>query len=81
MIFWSENGASDEDYFVDVMAWVETVRIAIGEPSHSIFQSWALGPEGRLDVPANLPETSRHSHTRLLDEGLTALHGGTRRSR
>lgn len=81
VIFWSENGASDEDYFVDVMAWVETVRIAIGEPSQSIFQSWAVGPEGRLDVPANLPETSRHSHTRLLEEGLTALHGGTRRTR
>jgi hypothetical protein len=81
VIFWSENGESDEGYFVDVMGWVETVRIAIGEPSHSIFQSWAVSPEGRLDVPANLPSTSDYSHTRLVDEGLAALRGGTRPSR
>ena len=81
VIFWSEVGTSDEAYFADVMGWVETVRISIGEPSHAIFQSWAVGPEGRLDVPANLPDGSRHSHTRLLDEGLTALRGGTRRPR
>jgi hypothetical protein len=81
VIFWSEVGTSDEAYFADVMGWVETVRISIGEPSHSIFQSWAVGPEGRLDVPANLPDASRHSHTRLLDEGLVALRGGTRRRR
>jgi hypothetical protein len=81
VIFWSENGESDEAYFVDVMGWVETVRIAIGEPSHSIFQSWAVSPEGRLDVPANLPSTSDYSHVRLLGEGLTALRGGTPRPR
>jgi len=81
VIFWSENGESDEDYFVDVMGWVETVRIAIGEPSHSIFQSWAVSPEGRLDVPANLPSTSDYSHVRLAGEGLTALRGGTARPR
>jgi hypothetical protein len=81
VIFWSENGESDEEYFVDVMGWVETVRIAIGEPSHSVFQSWAVSPEGRLDLPANLPSSSEYSHTRLLGEGLTALRGGTRRSR
>ena len=81
VIFWSENGESDEAYFVDVMGWVETVRIAIGEPSHSVFQSWAVSPEGRLDIPANLPSTSDYSHTRLLEEGLIALRGGTPRPR
>jgi hypothetical protein len=81
VIFWSENGESDEAYFVDVMGWVETVRIAIGEPSHSIFQSWAVSPEGRLDIPANLPSTSDYSHARLLGEGLTALRGGAPRPR
>ena len=81
VIFWSENGESDEAYFVDVMGWVETVRIAIGEPAHSVFQSWAVSPEGRLDIPANLPSTSGYSHVRLLGEGLTALRGGTPRPR
>jgi hypothetical protein len=81
VIFWSEAGVSDEAYFVDVMAWVQTVRMAIGEPTHSIFQSWAVAPDGRLTVPANLPEAdpAAHTHTRLLDEGLAALRGGTRR--
>lgn len=81
VIFWSENGESDEAYFVDVMSWVETVRIAIGAPSHSVFQSWAVSPEGGLDIPANLPSTSDYSHVRLLGEGVTALRGGTSRLR
>jgi len=80
VIFWSENGQSDQAYFADVMGWVETVRISIGEPSHSIFQSWAVSPEGRLDIPANLPSTSDYSHLRLLGDGLTALRGGTPRA-
>jgi len=81
VIFWSEVRASDEAYFADVMAWVETVRMAIGELTHSIFQSWAVAPDGRLTVPANLPEAdaAAHTHTRLLDEGVAALRGGTRR--
>jgi hypothetical protein len=81
VIFWSENGESDQAYFADVMGWVETVRIAIGEPSHSVFQSWAVSPEGRLDIPANLPSNSDYSHVRLLGDGLTALRGGTPRPR
>jgi hypothetical protein len=83
VIFWSEEGSSDEAYSADVLAWVETVRMAVGEPSHSVFQSWAVSADGRLGVPPNLPEDDAavHTHTRLVDEALAALRGRAPRSR
>lgn len=83
VIFWSEEGSSAEAYSADVLAWVETVRMAVGEPSHSVFQSWAVSPDGRLRVPPNLPEDDDavNTHTRLLDEALAALRGRAPRSR
>lgn len=78
VIFWSDVGTSDEAYSADVLAWLETVRISIGEPSHSIFQSWVVSPDGSLTVPANLPEGDprAHTHTRIVNEGLAGLRGG-----
>jgi hypothetical protein len=80
VIFWSEEGSSDEAYFADVLAWAETVRQAIGEPEHSVVQSWAMAADGRLTVPRNLPEDepSVHAHTRLLGEVLDVLRGRPR---
>jgi hypothetical protein len=75
VIYWSDQATSDADYAADVLAWVETVRAAIGEPSHSVFQSWAVGPDGSRSIPANLPEAdpAHETHTRILNEGLTVL--------
>ena len=75
VIFWSDVGTSDADYAADVLAWVGTVRAAIAEPTHSIFQSWVVSPDGSLRVPANLPEADAAvpTHTRLIDDGLSAL--------
>ena len=78
VIFWSEVGTSDAAYAADVASWVDTVRGAIGQPTHSIFQSWAVSPDGALRVPANLPEADAavETHTRLLNDGLADLRRG-----
>jgi hypothetical protein len=79
VIFWSDVGTSDEAYSADVLAWVGTVKAAIGEPTQSVFQSWAVSPDGSRSVPRNLPEADPavFSHTRLLDDGLAALRSET----
>jgi len=79
VIFWSDQGTSDEAYAADVMAWVQTVRAAIGPPRQAIFQSWAVSPDGSRTVPRNLPEAdpALHTHTRLLNEGLATLRSDT----
>jgi hypothetical protein len=78
VIFWSDVATSDEAYAADVLAWLETVRMSIGEPSHSVFQSWVISPDGSRTVPTNLPEVGAgpHTHTRVLNEGLAGLRGG-----
>jgi hypothetical protein len=80
VIFWSDVGTSDDAYYGDAMAWLDLVRGAIGEPPHSVFQSWVVSPDGRLAVPANLPEdeTGAFTHTRLLNDGLADLRGRPR---
>jgi hypothetical protein len=78
VIFASEVGTSDAAYTADVRSWVETVRGAMGQPTHSIFQSWAVSPDGGLRVPANLPEAdaSLETHTRLVNDGLADFRSG-----
>jgi hypothetical protein len=79
VIFWGGDGTDEAAYAADVLAWVETVRLAIGEPTHSIFQSWSRTADGRFLVPRNLPETdpATTTHTRLLNDGLRALRAGS----
>ncbi len=79
VIFWGADGTDEAAYAADVLAWVETVRQAIGKPTQSIFQSWSRGTDGRFLVPRNLPETdaTNMTHTRLLNEGLRALRAGS----
>jgi hypothetical protein len=83
IIFWSDEGTSEEAYAADVLSWVQTVHAAIGEPAQSIFQSWAVSPDGTLTVPRNLPEADPdlHTHTRLLNDGLAALRSEPERSK
>ena len=78
VIFWSDVGTSDAAYAADVISWVDTVHAAIGQPTHSIFQSWAVSPDGTMRVPANLPEadTAVETHTRVLNDGLADLRSG-----
>ncbi len=78
VIFWGADGADEPAYAADVMAWVETVRAAIGVPTHSVFQSWAVSADGRYVVPRNLPEgdPDAWTHTRLIGEGLDVLRSG-----
>jgi hypothetical protein len=79
VIFWGADGTDETAYAADVLAWVETVRQAIGKPTQSVFQSWSRGADGRFVVPRNLPEndSATMTHTRLLDEGLRELRGGS----
>lgn len=79
VVFWGADGTDEAAYAADVLAWVETVRQAIGEPTHSIFQSWSRSADGRFVVPRNLPETdpATTTHTRLLNDGLRALRAGS----
>ncbi len=65
-------------YAADVISWVDTVHVAIGQPTHSIFQSWAVSPDGTMRVPANLPEADAavETHTRVLNDGLADLRSG-----
>jgi hypothetical protein len=78
VIFWSEVSTSDADYAADVSAWVSTVQTAIGQPTHSIFQSWAVSADGARRVPTNLPEAdaAEETHTRLINDGVTVLRNG-----
>jgi hypothetical protein len=75
VIFWGADGVDEEGYANDVLAWVDSVGGAIGRPPHVVFQSWSLSPDGRREVPINLPEhaTQTWTHTRLLREGLARL--------
>jgi hypothetical protein len=77
VIFWSDQGESDEAYYKDVIAWVDAVRAAIGTPDHLIFQSWVASPDGGLRVPVNLPDDDPavFSHTRLVLESLDRFRG------
>ncbi len=79
VIFWGADGTDEAAYAADVLAWVETVRQAIGEPPQSIFQSWSRDAGSRFVVPRNLPETDSATvtHTRLVNEGLRALRAGS----
>ncbi|HUG54904.1 MAG TPA: hypothetical protein VMR21_14940, partial [Vicinamibacteria bacterium] len=80
VIFWSDVGTSDEAYYGDAMGWLTAVGAAIGEPTHSIFQSWVESADGRRAVPSNVPEAdaTAFTHTRLLNEGLADLRGRSR---
>jgi hypothetical protein len=65
---------TDKAYYDSTIAWIETIKDAIGKPAHLIFQSWhGPAPSGNREVPINLPEDDLNifSHTRLLLEGLT----------
>jgi hypothetical protein len=72
---WRAAG-SDKSYYDSTLAWVRTVKEAIGEPQQVIFQSWQ-GPakDGINEVPVNLPEgdPAIYSHTRLLLDGLAVF--------
>jgi hypothetical protein len=67
---------SNRSYYLSTMAWIETVREAIGRPDHIVFESWQ-GPSasGYHEVPINLPtnDPDGYSHIDLLIDGLTAL--------
>jgi hypothetical protein len=79
VVFWGADGTDEAGYAADVLSWVDTVRQAIGEPTHSVFQSWSRSADGRFVVPRNLPETdsATMTHTRLLNDGLRALRAGS----
>jgi hypothetical protein len=75
VIFWGGDGLDESGYARDVLSWVDVVRQAVGVPTHVVFQSWSVSPDGRREVPVNLPEDSREvwTHTRLVAEGLRRL--------
>jgi len=79
VIFWGADGTDEAAYAADVLTWAGTVRQAIGQPTHSVFQSWSRSAGGRFVVPRNLPESdpTTMTHTRLLNEGLRSLRAGT----
>jgi hypothetical protein len=79
VIFWGADGTDEAAYAADVLGWIDVVRQAIGEPTHSVFQSWSRSADGRFVVPRNLPETDGAimTHTRLLNDGLRALRAGS----
>lgn len=68
----ADEAAAARVYFNAAMAWVRTVKAAIGAPDHAIFQSWLESPGGARVVPRNLDERA-YSHTRLVDEGADLL--------
>jgi len=75
VILWGETSESDQAYYDSVRAWASTVDAAVGQPSHTIFQSWAMTADGAFTVPRNLPETEAYTHTRLINDGLRLLSG------
>ncbi len=79
VIFSGADGTDEAAYGADVLAWVGTVRTAIGTPMQAVFQSWSVSEDGRFTVPRNLPESDGETltHTRLLNEGLRTLRSGT----
>jgi hypothetical protein len=79
VILWGADGTTDQTYFEDVLDWTRRVASALGRPEQTIFQSWAVAPDGSRTVPLNLPEKDPavFSHTRLIDEGLTILGGAS----
>ncbi len=65
----------DQDYYKDVMSWVNYVHSVIGRPEQIIFQSWCLSSSGSKDIPSNLPESGPnvYSHARIINDGLAVL--------
>jgi hypothetical protein len=75
VIVWGQDGSSEANYYADALGWYREMTGLFGVPDHTVFQSWATSPGGRLDVPGNLPESDpgRFTHTRLIRE---AVGGG-----
>jgi hypothetical protein len=73
VIVWGDAAESDQAYYDSARAWTTTVEAAIGQPTHTIFQSWAVSAEGTFTVPRNLPESGPDTHTRLINDGLRLL--------
>ncbi|HEV8254507.1 MAG TPA: hypothetical protein VGQ78_07125 [Vicinamibacteria bacterium] len=73
VIVWGDVSESDRAYYDSAREWTTTVEGAIGQPAHTIFQSWAVSAEGTFTVPRNLPESEPYTHTRLINDGLSLL--------
>jgi hypothetical protein len=78
VIVWGDASESDRAYYDSAREWTTTVEGAIGQPAHTIFQSWAISAEGTFTVPRNLPESEPYTHTRLINDGLSLLSGPLR---
>jgi hypothetical protein len=78
VILWGDTWESDQAYYDSVRAWASTVEGALGQPTHTIFQSWAVRADGTFTVPRNLPESEPYTHTRLINDGLRLLSAPAR---
>ncbi len=71
VVLWSENRATDKEYYDEVMNWAGVVKSAVGLTEQTILQSWSTRTTtGVLDIPINLPENDPNvfSHTRLIND-------------
>lgn len=76
VMLWGQ-GASDKEYYDDVMSWIGTVQESVGMPRNTVFISWHETEPVR-NIPINLPESDQsiYSHTRLVNDGLAVLRPG-----
>lgn len=71
VIYWGGETTSDCDYYKSAMAILKYTKQAIGIPEHSLFMSFTQS----ANTPANLPEWSNCTHTKLIRDGWRELTG------
>jgi hypothetical protein len=80
---WEEDEYDDAFYFSRTMEWVDELRPLAAYIDHFVFQSWiypvyttGYGPN---EIPTTLPddEVALATHTRLINNALPFLQGGT----
>lgn len=66
----------NQAYYNEVIKYVATIKAAIGQPTHSVFYSWLISANNKLEIPINLPENDPdiYSHTRLLNDAYRILN-------
>ncbi len=75
VIYTGKDNQTNCTYFSTAIDMVTRTKNAIGDPTHSLFMSFADAPGGQ--IPINLTECNTCSHTRIINDGISILEGRT----